>query len=330
MKKIMLALCSFHDEQVATDWKEICRENTELSYFGSYEFNQDFVKSFKKNRRRKNMKLLLVRVYEASGKTLMFLPLCKKKNEYYFMWDYSSVMYCGPICRAGLTPEIFDEVINKLPELIGNEVIFFTKMNDMSPFTKYLRKRYTPYKKRSCIKIELPETFDAYCEMMTDEGWETVQEGRDILADIGVSFRTYFYYNKPLAPKLFEKLYTMYYGTSDSFVDRMKDRIYDNGNAVSCALKRGERSLLAVACVNGEPVGFVGGFVSGDCLTVVRQGQSKRYEDCNVISILYSDLMKYCIERKNIKTVDFGKGHEEFKFDLGGELHYRYYFEIKL
>jgi len=77
-------------------------------------------------------------------------------------------------------------------------------------------------------------------------------------------------------------------------------------------------------------VAFVGGFVRNGCYTVVRQGESRRYGECNAFNILLSDTLRYCFEKKGIRVVDFGQGREEYKFAMGGEPHYLYSFEVKL
>lgn len=330
MKEISLELCSFGDSKVASDWEEIYKENKKLSHFSSYEFNRQFVKSFKKNKHRKGMKLLLVRVYDEGGKTLMFLPLCKDKDEYYFMWDYSSVMYCEPVCREDLGAEFFDTVINKLPEVLGNEVIFFTKMKDGAQFTEYLKKRYTHYRKHTCRNVELPESFEKYYMNMPEDGREVVETGRDTMRKLGVSFRTYFYCDRPISAAMYEKLYSIYYSSSSGVVDRIKDRLYDNTNPVSCSLRQGRDTMLAVSCVNDEPVAFVAGFVRDDCFTVLRHGVRSGYSDCEPLSVLLCDIAKYCIEKKNIRRIDFGRGSEEYKTNMGAICHYTHYYEIKL
>jgi len=330
MLKVSLELCSFKDEKVAADWKKIYEENTDLPYFASYEFNLQFVKSFKKNKYRKSMKLMLVRAFDENGDTLMLLPLCKDRNEYYFMWDYSSVPYCEPIYRADATAEVFDKVLNKLSDVLGSETLFFTKMNDMSPFTEYLRLRHTPYRKHTCVCVNAVVPYEIFYMNMPEEGRALIEEGRRAVKARGASFSTFFYCGRSIPERLFEKLYSIYYGSKPTVFQRIRNYLYDRNNPVSCSLRKGDESIISVSCINGEPVAFVGGFVRNGCYTVVRQGESRRYGECNAFNILLSDTLRYCFEKKGIRVVDFGQGREEYKFAMGGEPHYLYSFEVKL
>ncbi len=330
MEKVSFELCSFKSEKVASDWKRIYEENGELPFFASYDFNLQFAKAFKKNPHRKSMKLLLVRAFDEKGDTVMYLPLCKDRGEYYFMWDYSSVMYCTPIYRKGAGAEDFDMVLNKLSDILGSETLFLTKMNDMSEFTQYMRGRHTPYRKRTCVSLELGDDFYKFYLGMSDEAKEAIEHGRNAVHERKGSFTTFFYCNRPISEELFKKLYTIYYGSHPTFLQKIKNRIYDKGNPLSCALRKGDESMIAVSCIDGEPVAFLGGFVRNGCYTVVRSGESRRYGYCNTYDILLCDTIKYCIEKKGITTIDFGKGREEYKFALGGKAHYLYNFELKL
>ncbi len=330
MERISLELCSFKDEKVALDWKKIYEENTDLPHFASYEFNLRFVKSFKKNRHRKNMRLMLVRAFDENDDTLMFLPLCKDRDEYYLMWDYSSVMYCEPIYRSDVTSDVFDKILNKLSDVLGSETLFFTKMNDMSPFTEYLRLRHTPYRKHTCVCVNAVSPYEIFYMDMPEEGRLLIEEGRRAVKARKASFCTYFYCGRPIPKNLYEKLYSIYYGSDPTLFQRIRNYFYDNNNPVSCSLRKGEESIIAVSCINGEPVAFVGGFVRNGRYTMVRHGESRRYSDCNAFNILLSDTVKYCVEKKGIRTIDFGQGREEYKFAMGGDPHYLYYFEVKL
>lgn len=329
MKKIFLEVCSFYSDKVASEWRRLYAENGELSYFSSYEFNMLFLKSYKNNKLRKNMKPFLIRVYN-EDEPLMFLPLCRSGDEYYFMWDYSSVMYCEPVYKAGLSIQFFDILINKLPEILGNEVIFFTKMNDGLSFAKYLANQYTHYKRHTCMSMELPATFDKFYKNMTPEGRVAEEEARDRLKSSGYTFKTYFYSDKPITNKMFEKLYHIYYGNPEGWKARLKDRKYDKINPISCSLRKASDTVLAVSCINDEPVAFVGGFVRNGKITIVRCGEHKRYRDYEPRRLMYMDLIKYCIEKKNFTEIDFGTGKDRCKSEMGAKAHYTYYYEIKL
>ncbi len=329
MKKIFLEVCSFFSDEVATEWKRLYAENGELSYFSSYEFNMLFLKSYKNNKLRKNMKPFLVRVYD-KYETLMFLPLCRSGDEYYFMWDYSSVMYCEPVYKAGLGIQFFDMLINKLPEVLGNEVIFFTKMNDGLSFTKYLANQYTHYKRHTCMSMELPKSFEKCYKNMLPEGRVAIEEARERLSSSGYSFKTYFYSDKPISENMFEKLYRIYYGNPANWKQKLKDRRYDKFNPISCCLRHGKDTVLAVSCINDEPVAFVAGFVRDGKVTVVRSGEHRRYRDYEPRRLMYLDFIKYCIEKKKYSTVDFGTGKDRCKSEMGSVAHYTYYYEIKL
>lgn len=330
MLKVFLELCSFKDEKVAADWKKIYEGNPELPFFASYEFNLQFVKSFKKNRYRKNMRLMLVRAFDENDDTLMLLPLCKEHDEYYFMWDYSSVPYCEPIYRADATAELFDKVLHKLSDVLGSETIFFTKMNDMTRFTKYLMQRHTAYKKNGCVSVKADTPYVIYYMNMPEEGRAVVEDGRKAVKARNAKFSTFFYCDRPIPERLFEKLYSIYYGSAPTLFQRIRNHIYDRNNPLSCSLRKGDEAMIAVSCINGEPVAFVGGFVRNGCFTIARHGESRRYGECNAYNMLLSDTVKYCVDKKGIRTIDFGQGREEYKLAMGGEIHYIYCFEVKL
>lgn len=326
---IYLDVCNFNDKDVEYEWKKIFENNPELTYFSSYEFNKTFLKFFKKNSKRKNMELTLVRAKYETGETIMFLPLCKNHHRYYLIWDYSSVPFCDVIGKKELTDEDYDLILKNLPDAVGNSTVCFTKMNPNSKFSVYLEDRYTHYKKKYLIEVDLYDSYSVFTEMLTDRTKQLIDDSRAKLKFRQKQFKTVFFQSRSLPSKVKNDMFYIYYKNSDLF-KKLKNKKHDSENTISIKLKKSDRNFLALSYTKNIPIAFVAGFTENEKLYIVRTGYKRNGEVYSEDVLILCDLVKYCIENTGIKTLIFVSDDVKYREDLGGTPLSAYSYEVKL
>ena len=170
------------------------------------------------------------------------------------VWDYSSVPHCEPVYRADLKKEDYDYILDNLSEVLGNVTVYLTKLKDSSPFTSYLRDRYTPYKKRSGGTIELLRTYDYTYRMIMKECRDNIEEAENKIAAEGLTYRTDIYCNKPISFSTYSDTLRIVNGEEAKGISRLRYRIQAKHSAMIQSLKNGKDSVVAVSYIDDYPV----------------------------------------------------------------------------
>ncbi len=327
---ITLSECSISDKQTAAEWEGIYNTNPTLTYFSSYEFNQLFVKKFSKEKSRRSLKPVIVRAYDSKRKTLMFLPLCKRHESYYMLWDYSSVPYCNAVFRQDIKREELDYIFDHLSEVIGNNTIYFTKMNDNSDFTNYLYDRYSPYKKRSCGSVELLRSYEYTYKLIDKECREIIEEALGRIENEGIEYRTDFYLGKRLPSKASSDISLILNGEKNGPISKLKRFIRNRNSAVISSILQGNNSLVAISYIDGYPVACLYGFVRNKTFTLLKSASTKYGVTYSAKHLIFSDLIRYSVENKVANNIDLCRTDDKFKTDFMSKKHHTYSFEIKL
>lgn|GEM_PF-3349186 len=328
--KITLSECSFNDKKIAAEWNGIYRSNPQLGYFASYEFNEFFVRCFHKNKSRRSMKLVIIRAFDEQRGALMFLPLAKSHGHYYMIWERSSVPYCDAIYRADISKDEFDYILDHLSEIVGNETIFFTKMNELSVFTQYLHDRFTPYKKRSCGSIELLRSYNYTYQLLSKECRENIEDSKEKIINEGLVYRTDFYSDKPLSAKAAADIEMIVHGEGAGVFTRIKNSASNRNSAIFQAVKKGVSSLVALSYIDDYPVACTYGFIKGNTFTISVLSSTRYGVSYSSKHLILCDLIKYAVENKNLSKIDLCRLDDNIKGDFVSKKHHVYGFEVKL
>ncbi len=327
---ITLSEYSINDSKVAAEWEGIYNTNNQLTYFSSYSFTSLFLKKFSKEKSRRSLKPVIVGAYDEKRGALMFLPLCKRHESYYTLYDFSSVPYCDAVYRSDITKEDLDYIFDHLSEVLGNNTVYFTKMSKHSEFTKYLYDRFTPYKKRSCGAIELLRSYDYTYKLIDKECRDNIEEAQNEIIEAGLQYRTDIYLKKPLSKGVASDMMLILNGEDSSLGKRIKRRRRNKNSAVIQSVKRGLGTLVAVSYIDDYPVACIYGFIRNKRMIVMKLASTKYGVGYSSIHLLLSDLIKYTIENKLANRIDLCRNDDKIKSDFISKKHHVYSFEIKL
>lgn len=327
---ITLSVCSFNDEKIAKEWKRLCSENGKMNYYASYEFNRMFMDRYGKNKKRKAMKPVLIRAANEKDEAVLFLPLCKRHDSYYMIWDYSSVPYCDAIYGKAFDRKVFDEVFRNISNIIGNEVIYFTRMDSRSCFTAFLLESYTYYKRHTCASVALIRSYTSFCGLLSKECRDNIEEAKEKVKSRGLSFRTDIFCDKQLPKKVLSDIFSIKYGAVTSVFKRMKNKKHEKKSTISRALRNGKNSVTAVAYIDDEPVSYISGFEKNGVITLAGIGSTRHGVDYSSRHLMMNDFVKFAIEQRKISSIDMCRNHDKLVLDFGASHHHVYNFEVKL
>ena len=327
---ITLSICSVFDKDIAAEWQGIYETNKNLSYYSSYQFVCLFTKKFSKEKSRRPYKPVFVKASDDKRGALMFLPLCTRRENYHMLYENSSVPYCDVVVRADITKDELDYIFDHLSEVLGNTTVYFTKFASNSQMTKYLRERFTPYKKRSCGSIELLRSYDYTYRLLEKECRENIEEALDKIKTEGLVYRTDFYLNKPLPIKVSADLSMIVNGEDLSFSERLKTSSRIKRSAVIQSVKKGNDSLAVISYIDDYPVACAYGFVRNKTFILQKLASTKYGVGYSSLHLIIADIMKFLIEKDVAKRIDLGRLDDNVKSDFSPKHHHVYSFEVKL
>ncbi|MBR0302695.1 MAG: hypothetical protein IJQ80_02485 [Clostridia bacterium] len=327
---IILSEFHFNDKAVAADWKDIYDSNPRLTYYSSYEFNKLFLASYNSSRRRRAMRLFLIRAYDEEKGTRMILPMAKHHHNFYPMWDYSSVPYCDGIYRSDITGDELDYIFNHLGDVLGEGIIYFTKMNESSVITQYLSSRFTPYKKRDGGKIDLLRTYDYTYLLLSKECREHIEEAKAKVIEQRHNFRTDIYFQKPLPAKAMSDLLVVLHGDNDSYLRRLSGNKYEKHNPTTLSVEHGQESLVALSYIDGYPVACLYGFVRNGVFIVSKFVSTRYGVSFSARHLIMNDVIKYSVDKEEISTIDLWRTDDKTRADFAAKNHQISWFEVKI
>ena len=327
---ITISECSIFDSKIAAEWEGIYKTNAQLTVFSSYSFTSLFIKKFSKEKSRRSLKPVLIRAFDDKRGTLMFLPLCKRHDNYYTLYDYSSVPYCDAVYRTDITKDDFDYIMDHLCDVLGNNTVYFTKMSKFSEFTKYLYERYTAYKKRRCGSIELLRSYDYTYKLIDKECRENIEEAQEKIRTQGLQYKTDFYLEKPLSKRVLSDILLITGREETGLLKRMRRLSAFKNSAVLQSIRNGNDSLVAVSYIDDYPVACIYGFIRNKKIIVVKLASTKYGVGYSSIHLLLSDLIKYSVDNKLASSIDLCRTDDKIKSDFVSKKHHVYSFEIKL
>ena len=327
---ILLSECSIFDSKTAAEWEGIYDTNTQLAPFSSYAFTCLFIKKFSKEKSRRSLKPIIIKAVDDTRGTLMFLPLCKKHDNYYTLYDYSSIPYYDAVYRSDITKEEFDYILDHLSDVLGNNTVYFTKMSKYSEFTKYLHDRFSPYKKRSCGTIELLRSYDYTYKLLDKECRDNIEEARNRIVSQDLQYRTDFYLRKSLSKRAVSDIKFIINGEDTGFWKRLKRRKRSKNSAVIQSIKRGQDSVVAVSYIDDYPVACMYGFLRNKRVIVLKLASTKYGVGYSSIHLLLSDLIRFSVDNKLANSIDLCRTDDKIKSDFVSKKHHVYSFEIKL
>lgn len=322
-------------------WITILNNNTDLSYYQSYEWNNTIDKTYKKSLyKRLNFKIRYAYWKNSDNKKIIFpMAINNKEKKIYFLGHISPSDYLNFIYTDDVDEHDFGEFIGELKIIYKNYELILNNINENTRTNKILKsmENIIETQKTICVKIDIPNTYDEYYKNLKKQYREKINNSYNKLKKDNKQISFDYKLNRKIDDKLSKKLYDLYKKRQESKgrvsnICRILDYIYKlfniNKDEVTLAIQNCEKNFVAIAYIDGEIAAQLIGFIHGKIIVFPRIAMNPKFSKYRPGILLLSNTIKYLSENKEYEILDLTRGNEKYKYDYGGVEHYNYCFKI--
>ncbi len=340
----MIKMKQMQLSQLEKAWRKLTSENTNISPFHEYEFAEKLLKAYHIPQSWKHIPVWIEKpvfyAFYEDGEIILIAPLTRRlsrKGTFYNSFGARfRIVYEDFIYADSLETEKLEYCLNVLKNSLGTIRLYFqmpgTKLYDV------LVKVGKQINSEIMCKIDLPETYDEYYCSLGKNIRQNIRKNTNRLEkdDCQTSFSVY--YGNKMPDEEYKEFLSLYeqswYRKNSRSRYRMKNAfnsyVVKYCHPYATTLNSIPSSFLACYRINGELAAADGGYVDSlkRYIVVHRIARNIKYQKYIPGHMLHLELIRYMIEKTNIRVFDLSKGDEPYKYQLGAESFYQYGFEI--
>lgn len=332
-------------QEVRILWSEIYAQSRYMSFYQSYSWNKILEERFHSRRFSRYMGCCLV-YYVFNNKIIVPLVVNKCQKTIYILGQDEVSDYLSFVFSDASQIELID-VIHRLLKIYDGFCFKLDKINQSNPLSIAIRnaeKRFgnVVVEPKKCVyvgtKVETASFYDSLSKSMK----QNYRTAKNRLKKNNLNYTVKIDFNKKLSDDEINQFHELY-------VQRRSDcRADDNTIFLKKILKRLlycthlerecdvisefskiEPVFLATITIDNQIAAFCEGKVCNNSkvLSIARVATNRHFYEFSPGQILLIDTIEEI--RSCIDYFDLTRGNEEYKFRLGGRIHYNYCYEIK-
>lgn len=341
----MIKMKQMRLSQLETAWRELSSENSNISPFHEYEFAEKLMKSYRIPQFWKHIpiwieKTVFFAFYE-DGKIILIAPLTRRlsrKGTFYNSFGARfRIVYEDFIYADSLETEKLEYCLNLLTQKLGTIRLYFQMPG--SKLYNVLQKTGKQINSEIMCKIVLPETYDDYYHSLGKNLHKNIRKNINRLKKDACQTSFSVYYGNEMPDEEYKEFISLYEKSWFRKNSRSRYRIKNFFNSYvvkychpyATTLNSIPSGFLACYRINGEIAAADGGYVDPQkkYIVVHRITRNIKYQKYIPGHMLHLEIIRYMIEKTDIRVFDLSKGDEPYKFQLGAESFYQYGFEIR-
>ena len=331
--------------QLKTAWKKLTSENSNISPFHEYEFAEKLLNSYRIPQFRKHIPVWLEKpvfyAFYENGEIILIAPLTRvlsKEDVYYKSFGARfRIVYEDFIYADSLEPEKLASCLALLKQTLGTVRLYFqmpdTKLYDV------LAEAGKQIDSEIMCRIDLPETYDGYFHSLGKGMRQNIRTIMNRLEKDACQTSFSVYYGNEMPDEEYEKFLSLYEQSWYRKNGRSRYRIKNAFNSYvikyrhpyAATLNSIPSSFCICYRINGEIAAAEGGYADplGRYIVVHRTAYDPRFQRYDPGHMMHFELIRYMIEKTDIRVLDLSKGDEPYKFQLGAKIYYQCGFEIR-
>lgn len=340
----MIKMKQMRLSQLETAWRKLTSENTNISPFHEYEFAEKLLKAYHIPQFWKHIPVCIEKpvfyAFYEDGEIILIAPLTRRlsrKGTFYNSFGARfRIVYEDFIYADSLETEKLEFCLNLLKQTLGTIRLYFqmpgTKLYDV------LDKAGKQINSEIMCKIDLPETYDEYYHSLGKNMRQNIRTNTNRLEKDACQTSFSVYYGNEMPDEEYEEFLSLYEKSMQrkNGISRFKLKNDINSYIIrSChpyatTMNSIPSSFCACYRINGEIAAAEGGYVDprGQYIIVHRVAYNPKFQRYDPGHMMHIELIRYMIEKTNIRVYDLSKGDEPYKYQLGAESFYQYGFEI--
>lgn len=330
-------------EELKSIWKELER-GPEMTVFQSYDWN---VLLYREESRKKffslftDMVIYLLKLGE-SYEVMLPVIIQKHTNEtkwfgrkkgIYIWGDGSYSDYLSAIYSVNATSEEFSAIIERIKFDYQKMPIFFNDIREFTRFSNYLtEKAIRVIKQDVSVQVEMTLLREEYEKSLSKSVRQNIRTAKNRMMKAGLDYRIEIC-GKIDDESLIEKLTEIHIArmaqkntnkvdlvhAMSSYV-RIKYRTNreQNNNIISESMKVMDNSCLVICYLNNDIAGYLYGLIDRDTIRIMQNCVKEDYKFYSPMFRGAYDFILMQYDNDDIKIVDFTRGNEQYKYNLGG------------
>lgn len=332
--------------QLEKSWRKLTSGNTNISPFHEYEFAEKLLKSYRIPQFWKHMPVWIEKpvfyTFYDNGEVILIAPLVRtfsKQGVYYKSFGARfRIVYEDFIYADSLETEKLETCLDLLKQKLGTIRLYF-----QMPGTKLynvLVKSGKQINSEIMCKIDLPETYEEYNKALGYRMQRNIRNINNRMQADGCITSLSVYNGNEMPVEEYEQFLSLYEQSlqrkngSSRFKLKKKINSYiiRSCHPYATTMNTIPSSFCACYRINEEIAAAEGGYVDpcGQYIIVHRVAYNPKFQRYDPGHMMHIELIRYMIEKTNIRVFDLSKGNEPYKYQLGAESFYQYGFEITI
>ena len=240
--------------------------------------------------------------------------------------DYLNVIY------DNCSTDAFLVLFNYIKDKWKIKSVCFEQLMEHSRFFKYISSNYSFRKDivTTCVKLEIPESNDDYKKQLSKSSRQNIRTARNRLAKDGLSITFSFDAHPNLEQcKSMRAKRVIKKNEPKSFRDKLrqiKNEVYQRFTIEFpkyLPFYADSNSRMMTACIDGELAAFFNYSLDTNHRQVMLMavGTNEKFSRYSPGVLLVFEYVTKQIESKEIQVLDFTRGNESYKYQLGGTDH---------
>lgn len=327
---------------IEAEWNDLLN-NSDLSYFCSPEWHKLVLSFLQKTTLTKRLfKIQYFTVLSRNSELMLlgffYINRFGKEKMIQFSHILGPSDYYDFVYNDKLDSSCIKKIINEIQKEYRADRVSFSMLKEDSVITKsYLNSSLTSVRKLPAVAISLPEEYDIYLKSLSKSVRQNIRTAynRSKRDNLGIQFSVF---TKKDTNKINFKALRDLYVVRNAFRkdgQNWKSKVYHKINN----LFSGEIDMfdleeiketdftLGILYLNQKIASYFFGFEKNGKIEINRVVLNPEYKFYSPGMILLNEYIKKGIEN-GLKVVDLTNGDEKYKFDLGGQLHRVYNFNL--
>jgi hypothetical protein len=332
----MLKLLKWKDPILKNIWDDFYKDNSYLSPYSSWEYNNISHKCFKLQTSRWKEKNFFLVEY-SQDKAIAIIPLTLRQGKLNIFGDFESVGALDFIYPPSTSLDVFADIFSDLRAFFPKQVLCLNKINERSLLYKYLREKgYEHSSTRNCVKIPFGDSYEEYYKYLSKNQRLNINKIFNRLEHDKKEYTLDIKINS-LASATFMNASLRIYNKREG------ERTHDERNLfskfrqlhfepITPAIQKMPNNFNVSLSLNGAGlIAFLSGFITnGNEIICPRGAMDSNFAKYSPGKLLISESIKWLIANTTIRCLDLSRGEEHYKYEMGGVKHTNYAYEIKL
>ena len=315
--------------------------NKHLFPFSSYDFFDLCRKSFKwMPRRWFDGHRVFYYENDADSSRRILMPLIIHSKELYLFSDLAGVGPRDFLYSSNVTDEDFLIFFENLKDIFGNMHMFFGVLRDESLFNKFLcgtygRNLVINRKDSIAVKISFGDNYEEYYSKLSQNGRGNTRRMYNRLKREKVKWEFVVAETAEQRRKYFEPAINCWYERQNKVYGQhfcwLKRKYANNILASIVGIKELGTARIFCLKINGELAAVETGYLANNHSFLVPRGaMNSEYKHYSVGRVLIDQMIRYFIDKTDVRCLDLTFGDEPYKFDVGGKPYCCHSYEIRL